>query len=270
MRTGFLGRLTDALDDGSFLVGVSLNGPTPHLVNAQATTMSLGSANDLWFMEPPDWADAVAYQQGLRRFDGGEDGLASLVSDSYMQLLDLAADLATSGGGSEVDWENPMINDGGSLGQQLYLAADLINADVGTRVLYASSGDYDTHSGHQRRQEQNLAEVDAAVDGFLNRAEEMGFADQVLVATVSEFGRRVEENGNGNGLDHGAGSTMLLAGPVGDHRLGEAPALDDLDEDGNLRVTAGFDRYLASLAEEWLGVEATSVLANSPAPLGIL
>lgn len=266
-RTGFLGRLTDALDDGSPLVGVSLGGPSPHLTNEAATTMSLDGANDLWFLEPTDWSNAIAYQDGLAALDGGDDPLASLVTSSYDQLSDLAAEIAATGGGSEIDWELPMIQDGGGLGQQLHLAADLVAADVGVKVIYASTGSFDTHSGHQWQQEANLSQVDAAVDGFLGRAEELGFDDQVLVATISEFGRRVEENGNG--LDHGSASTMLLAGPVENARLGERSPLDSLDEDGNLQVNIGFDRYLATLAEEWLGVEAASVLPDSPEPLGI-
>lgn len=269
LRTGFLGRLTDALDDGSPLVGVALGGPSPHLVNERASTMSLDSLDALWFLEPADWSEASAYQQGLTAF-GGSDQLPALAAGSYRQLLDLAGRLAAGGGedGHEVDWEQPMVAEGGELGWQLYLAADLIGAGLGTRVVYTGVGGYDTHTGHAYAAEANLAQLDVAVDGFLARADELGFADRVLVATISEFGRRVPENGSG--LDHGNASTMLVAGPVGDRRAGERPPLDDLDENDNLRTTIGFDRYLASLAQEWLGVEAASVLPGAPEPLGLL
>lgn len=266
LRTGFLGRLADAVDDGSSLVGVSMQGPTAHLITNQAATMALGGPDDLWFLEPSDWGEVQAFQRGLGEFGGATD-LRSLTSSSYDELLTLARDLATDDE-DEPDWDDPMFSEGGSLGENLYFAADLIAADVGLRVVYAGEGDYDTHQDHQWRQADNLSRVDAAVDGFLNRAEDLGFADRVLVATISEFGRRVPENDGG--LDHGSGSTMLLAGPVGDRRLGERPALDDLDEDDNLRVTVGFDRYLAGLAEDWLGVEAASVLPGEPEPLKIL
>lgn len=266
LRTGFLGRLTDALDDGSPLVGASLSGPTPFLVNQKAATMSLSRPDELWYLEPTDWGEARALQNGWEMFDGGPNDLGQLVRRSYDQLGDLASKLL-GGRGGEMDWEDPMIRDGGELGQGLYTAADLINADVGVRVIYAQTGSYDTHSGHGWQQASNLTRVDAAIDGFLKRADDMGFGDKVLVATVSEFGRRVAENDGG--LDHGAGSTMLLAGPVGNERLGERPPLDELDDDGNLQVGIGFDRYLATLAEEWLGVEASSVLPGEPAPLEI-
>ena len=270
LRTGFLGRLTDALDDGSPLLGVALGGPSPHLGNERASTMSLDSLDALWFLEPADWSEASAYQQGLTAF-GGDDQLPAVAAGSYRQLLDLAGRLAAGGDeeeGHDVDWEHPMVAEGGELGWQLYLAADLIGAGLGTRVVYTGVGGYDTHTDHLYAAEANLAQLDVAVDGFLTRAGELGFADRVLVATISEFGRRVPENGSG--LDHGNASTMLVAGPVGDRRAGERPSLDDLDENDNLRTTIGFDRYLASLAQEWLGVEAASVLPGAPEPVGLL
>jgi len=271
LRTGFLGRLTDALDDGSPLVGVALGGPSPHLVNDRASTMSLDSLDALWFLQPADWSEATTYQQGLAAL-GGDEQLPAVAAGSYRQLLDLAARLAAAGNedddGHEVDWEHPMVAEGGELGWQLYLAADLIGAGLGTRVVYTGVGGYDTHTDHGYAAEANLAQLDVAVDGFLTRADELGFADRVLVATISEFGRRVPENGSG--LDHGNASTMLVAGPVDDRRAGDRPPIDDLDENDNLRTTIGFDRYLATLAEEWLGVEAASVLPGGPEPLGLL
>jgi uncharacterized protein (DUF1501 family) len=265
LRTGFLGRLADALDDGSPLVGVSTAGPTPNFTNQQAATMSLGSTEDFWFLAPTDWSDAIAYQQGLARFASAGDPLTAQIIESYGRLLDLTARLAPSE--ADIDWETPMIADGGDLGRQLHLAADLIEADVGVRIVYAEIGGFDTHSNHHWQQQDNLRRFDAAVGGFLERVDGLGLTDRVLVATTSEFGRRVEENDRG--LDHGSASTMLLAGPLSDGRFGERPPLDDLDEDGNLRVTVGFDRYLATLAEEWLGIEAASVLPTDAVPLGI-
>ncbi len=284
LRTGFLGRLADALDDGSPLVGVSMAGPSPHLLADQAATMSLAGPDDLWFLMPDDWVDIAAFQQGWSRqmaLAGAEPGaraddsettrLLDAAAGSYRELQQLAVSLdkgRSDDDDEELDWESPMLSDGGQLGHSLYHAADLIAADLGVRVLYTADGSYDTHQGHNWQQQDNLSRLDAAVDGFLDRAEELGFADRVLVATISEFGRRVPENDDG--LDHGAASTMLLAGAVENRRLGERSPLDDLDEDDNLRVNIGFDRYLAGLAEGWLGVEASSVLPGQPEPLELI
>lgn len=266
LRTGFLGRLADTLDDGSPLVGASMGGPTSWLTNSTAATLSLGGRSDLWFLQPTDWNEAAAFQAGLRRLGDGREGRAGLISHSHTQLLDLAAALPEQGD-DEIDWEQPMLSEGGELGQQLFLAADLIEADLGMRIVYARIGGFDTHDSHQWEHPQLMGQVDAAIDGFLNRMDEAGRADDVLVATTSEFGRRVPENGRG--LDHGAASSMLLAGAVPSGRFGEPSPLDDLDDDDNLRVTVPFDRYLGTLAESWLGVEAASVLPSEPDVLDI-
>ncbi len=271
-RSGFLGRLTDALDDGRPLVGVALGTTTPHLLNNKAGTMTLNRVDDLWFLEPSDGGERWAYRKGIEQFSA-TGALEAEIADGYGQLAELAGKLAAAGerleeSGSEPDYEDPMLSEGGHLGQLLHLAGDLIAADTGTRIFYTGFGDFDTHDNHQWRQSDNLARLDAAVDGFLRRAEEGGYGDRVAVATISEFGRRVGENDGG--LDHGTSSVALVARPGGeDRRLGDRPSLTDLDDNDNLKVPIGFDRYLASLAQEWLGVEAASVLPGSPEPLGL-
>lgn len=261
LRTGFLGRLADTLDDGSPLVGASLAGPTPTMTNQHAATLSIGGRDDLWFLQPTDWDEATAFQDGLRRLGSDREGRAGLVGQTYEQLLDLAAALP-SDDAEEIDWDQPMLSEGGDLGHQLFLAADLLEADLGLRIVYTGIGGFDTHDDHAWQHPQLMGELDAAIDGFLSRMDAAGRGNEVLVATTSEFGRRVPENGRG--LDHGSASTMLLAGAIEAGRLGEPPPLDDLDDDGNLRVTTTFDRYLATLADSWLGIEAASVLPDDP------
>lgn len=273
-RTGFLGRLIDTLDDGSPLVGVSLAGPTPYLQSQQAAALSLTDFDSLSAFQTHDWDDSRAWLSGLDRLIEGTDpnrstpsgDLAAVAGRAYRDLMNLAPRLDVEEG---IDWEHPMLADGGELGRELYLAAALLDADVGVRVVYTAISGFDTHQDHQWVQADNLSQVDAAVDGFLDLMETSGRADDVVVATVTEFGRRVGENDSG--LDHGTASTMLVAGSgVSDRRAGDRPDLGALDDDGNLAVTVGLDRYLAGLAEEWLGIEATSVLAGEPEPIGLL
>lgn len=266
LRTGFLGRLADTLDDGSPLVGVSMAGPTSFLTNATASTLSLSGRDDLWLLQPTDWNEATAFQEGLRRLGTDRTGLAATIGRSHSQLLDLAAALP-AGEDDDIDWDAPMLAEGGDLGRQLHLAADLLGADLGVRVIYTRISGFDTHDDHAWAHPRLMSEIDAAVDGFLDRVDEAGRADDVVVATVSEFGRRVPENGQG--LDHGSASTMLLAGPVRPGRFGDAPSLDDLDDDDNLRVTVPFDRYLGTLAQSWLGVDAASILPSEPETLDL-
>ncbi len=272
-RTGFLGRLVDTLDTGQPLVGASLSGPTPYLVSDQAATLSLDGLGSLWFLDPVEWTDARAYQRLIGEYSAltglspTSEHLTSLVPDSYERLIDLASKIS-SVDESEIDWEDPMLTEGGEIGAQLFLAADLIAADVGTRVIYTSFTDFDTHSDHQWRHPYLMSQFDVAVDGFLDRIDEMGMSDYVTVATVSEFGRRAAESGQG--LDHGVASSMLVMGPGEDQVLGVPSPLDELDQDGNQRTTVSFDQYFATLAQDWLGIEAGSVLPGDPGTLGLL
>ncbi len=260
-RTGFGGRLTDTLYQSSPLTGVSMASSTPFLNGQLASGLALSGPGDLNFLRPADWDELLAFQEALGSFGQG------LVPEAYELLLDLGQRLA-SVEEQEIDWDHPLIQEGGDLGRQLWGASDIITADLGTRVIYTELSGFDTHEDHDYQHDELLSQLDAAIDGFLGLAEEAGFADRVVVATTSEFGRRLRENDGG--LDHGSASTMLVAGAIEPQVLGVPSDLDDLDEDGNLRVTVGFDRYLGSLAQEWLGIEAASVLPSQPELLGIV
>src|SRR5699024_2926573 len=89
------------------------------------------------------------------------------------------------------------------LGNGLKLMAQVVTADVGLRVGYVTIGGFDTHADQANQQRALLQQVSDAVSAFLDDMEAHGLADRVLVLTMSEFGRRVEENGS-RGTDHGS------------------------------------------------------------------
>ena len=61
-----------------------------------------------------------------------------------------------------------------------------------------------------------MADLDAGLDRFLTAVEAAGVADEVLVVTLSEFGRRAQENGSGT--DHGNAGHPLRHRDEGDRR----------------------------------------------------
>jgi uncharacterized protein (DUF1501 family) len=153
------------------------------------------------------------------------------------------------------------------LGQQLAFTARLLAANVGVRVVHVpASADFDTHTGHLARARANLDMLDAALGAFLDDLDHRVLLSRTLVLTTSEFGRRAEDNADA-GLDHGTASTWLMAGAVRHGVHGEAPRLDRLDDDGNVRATVGIDEVYATVAEAWFGVPARDVLPGSPRPL---
>jgi uncharacterized protein (DUF1501 family) len=99
-----------------------------------------------------------------------------------------------------------------------------------------------------------FAQALAALDRDLG--DRMG---EVVVLTMSEFGRRVQENGNG-GTDHGHGTAMIaLGGNIrGGHMVGRWPGLakEQLFDGRDLQVTTDFRQLFAEVAVRHLGLPA--------------
>jgi uncharacterized protein (DUF1501 family) len=152
----------------------------------------------------------------------------------------------------------------GPLGNSLKQIAQLIKADVGLEVAFADMGGWDTHAnqGNEKGQlAQRLAEFSQSLAAFYRDLGDR-MAD-VVILTMSEFGRTVRENGN-RGTDHGHATAMLvLGGPVrGGRMAGSWPGLarEQLYEQRDLAVTTDFRNLFAEVAVRHLGVTAPARL----------
>jgi len=147
------------------------------------------------------------------------------------------------------------------LGRALGTVLDLIQAEVSARVFYVPFDGFDTHTRQADQHAALLRELGDAVLGFQNAARKQGLGDRIVVATYSEFGRRVRENGS-RGTDHGAAAPLFVAGdPVRGGVVGDAPDLTDLD-DGDVRFRHDFREVYATLLDRWLGVDSSAALGR--------
>jgi uncharacterized protein (DUF1501 family) len=142
-----------------------------------------------------------------------------------------------------------------AFGGQLAIVARLIKGGLNTPFYVITLDGFDTHAGQPQIHPlllQTLA--DAAQDFFADLAAG-GQEKRVLAATLSEFGRRIEQNGS-MGTDHGAAAPLLLFGPSleGNGIVGDNPDLQDLDLIGNLKFNTDFRQVYATLLESWLCV----------------
>jgi uncharacterized protein (DUF1501 family) len=142
------------------------------------------------------------------------------------------------------------------LASSLKQIAQLIKSNVGLEVAFADVSGWDTHAGEGAAQGQlanNLRNFSEAVSAFIR---DLGsrMSDVVLV-TMSEFGRTVRENGN-RGTDHGHANFMLVAGGgvKGGKVYGKWPGLTDLYENRDLAITTDFRDVFAELLTKQLGV----------------
>src|SRR5205814_6344801 len=127
---------------------------------------------------------------------------------------------------------------------------------------YSSLGGFDTHSQQARTHTQLLQYLDEGLGAFFQDMDRLGRADDVLVASFSEFGRRVAENASA-GTDHGTALPMfLIGGRVKGGFYGTPPDLTTL-QDADLAHQTDFRAVYASVLQTWLGVDPTGIIEGS-------
>lgn len=144
-----------------------------------------------------------------------------------------------------------------SLGRSLRQIAQLIKARVGLEVAFAESGGWDTHrgQGNQFGQLSNLLRgFGQAIAAF---ATDLGTGmDDVIVLTMSEFGRTARENGS-RGTDHGHGNAMIVLGNSvkGGKVYGDWKGLknSELYQGRDLAVTTDFRDVFGEVVYKHLG-----------------
>lgn len=160
--------------------------------------------------------------------------------------------------------ENGAVYPPSQLGRSLMQIAQLIKAGVGLEVAFAESGGWDTHvnQGGSRGQLANLLrDFSNSIAAF---ATDLGKRmDDVLVLTMSEFGRTARENGS-RGTDHGHGNAMLVLGNSvnGGKVFGDWKGLknDRLNEGRDLPVTTDFRAVFGEAAAKHLSVKQLNEL----------
>ena len=144
------------------------------------------------------------------------------------------------------------------LGTALRQIALLIKSDVGLEVAFTESRGWDTHvqqgttNGSFNRRARDLADSIAAFWRDLGQ-----HRDEVVLTTMTEFGRTVKQNGSG-GTDHGHGSCLFVLGNKvrGGEVHGGIEGLDQdlLYEGRDLPVSVDFRSVFSELAGAHLGV----------------
>ena len=134
---------------------------------------------------------------------------------------------------------------------------------LGLRVGYLTLGGFDTHANQQATHDALMLTLANGLSAFYNDLAAHGKADNVVVMTWSEFGRRVDENGS-QGTDHGTAAPLFVLGnPVSKGIYGEPPSLSNLDQNGNLKYTLDFRSVYATVLDRWMGASSKDVLGGS-------
>jgi uncharacterized protein (DUF1501 family) len=142
-------------------------------------------------------------------------------------------------------------------GNSLRQVAQMVKAKVGLEVAFVESNGWDHHvaeGGVQGQLATRLSDLAQGLSAFCTDLEDR--MDDIVVLTMSEFGRTARENGN-RGTDHGhATSLFILGGPVrGGKVYGQWPGLqpDQLFEGRDLALTTDFRCVFGEVILKHLG-----------------
>jgi uncharacterized protein (DUF1501 family) len=159
-------------------------------------------------------------------------------------------------------------------GQRLLQIAQLIKAGVGLEVAFADVGGWDTHVNQGGATGQLANRLDDFADAVAALVTDLGDRmGDVVILTMTEFGRMARQNGNG-GTDHGhAGAMFVVGGSVkGGEVYGRWPGLarEQLYEGRDLALTTDFRSVFGEVVRSHLGAADASRIFPGFAPDGHL
>ena len=145
----------------------------------------------------------------------------------------------------------------GRFGTQLMQIAQLIKADLGVEIAFADVGGWDTHQNQGGANGQLAIRLNEFATAIAALTTDLGDRmEDVVILTMSEFGRTARQNGSG-GTDHGHGGAMFaIGGPVkGGKVYGKWPGLEreQLYEGRDLALTTDMRTVFAEIASRHLG-----------------
>ncbi len=276
-RTGWLDRTLglhalggpfSAVQMGSSSIPESFAGPIPVLGMESISGFKLSGAGNA--SQRTNWSTALNALHS-----DAPAGLQDAASGT-LGALGTAATLAAAG----YTPANGATYPNTGLGRSLKNTAQLIKADIGLRVLTIDLGDWDMHAGLGRADNgwmrDKLTDLGNSLAAFAN---DLGaLMNSTTLVTISEFGRRVEENQSG-GVDHGWGNVMMvLSGHVVPGVHVQMPASGNLLDEanltqGDLTATTDYRAVLADVLVNRTGATTDQVKTVFPGyagvPLGI-
>ena len=265
VRTGWIDRVLGLREPGTAFQATQMGSNT-------AASAFLGPSPELamWNIESFNldgtWGDPTQqakWDAALRSLNDGAPATVNAPSVTALDALAKAASLPGSGYVPDNDAAYPATG----LGNALSNIAQLIKNGTGIQVAAVDYGDWDMHVGLGGLNAgdwmfDKLTELSGSLAAF---ATDLGAGmNKVTLVTLTEFGRRAEENGSG-GVDHGYGQAVFLLGGgiKGGLVHGDWPGLAPADLiDGDLNGVNDYRLVLAELLEK--RCEASSVSGIFP------
>jgi uncharacterized protein (DUF1501 family) len=227
---------------------VALSQTTPRILQGPAPTIAMASLNS--FTVRATGSDVQRLEALYRT------GSADLIHGTGQETFD-AVKMLEAANPQRYAADNGAEYPRSRFGQSLRQIAQLIKSNVGLEVAFADVGGWDTHvnQGNSTGQLANrLRDFGASLNALVTDLGDR--MDDVVIVSMTEFGRMARQNGNG-GTDHGhAGALFVIGGSVKGHKVhGRWPGLarEQLYEGRDLAMTTDFRSVFSEIATAHLG-----------------
>lgn len=272
---GWLNRHLATSEGHGVVRAVSVGDSLPRILRGDAPAYAIRGLDQLALPNSKTSQDVVAaaLEHAYKKESMGQRAAAEdMLADAGQATLEGIRQLRKV---ADMDLRSTVEYPNTELGRKLSTASRMIRADIGVEVVEVDLGGWDTHQyqgngagGQFGNLTQQLGDAVAAFSRDLGDR-----MDDVLVLTLSDFGRTVAENGS-YGTDHGWGNCLLaLGGPVLNTRkkndtgpvAGTWPGLlpDQLHQRRDLKHTTDFRDVIAEAVRTHLGNEQLqAVLPN--------
>lgn len=249
---GWLNRYLTVAGGAQPIAGVSLSNATSKQLAGATPTLAFASIAG--FTLTGNWATERRAALDVRYGMAAGTRVGDTVVDAF-EALDQVGGVDTS--------TSVVYPAASELGAALKDAAALIRANIGVRVIAISIGGWDHHTNLPAQLSLLGAELSGSLKAF---HDDLGIdAGRTLTLAMTEFGRRIDENG-GDGTDHGHGGVMIaMGGGIAGNRVllrdgvwpGLAPANRYVGED--LQVTTDFRDVFAEALNRHMGLAVGSM-----------
>ena len=247
---------------------VSLTPQMPRILEGPAPTVAMTSLDDFGIRIRGTQAERM---EALYR-----TGSADIIHSAGSEMFE-AVRMLRAANPQRYEAEHGADYPRSQFGQRLRQIAQLIKAGVGLEIAFADVGGWDTHVNQGGATGQLAARLGDFARSIAALTTDLGDRmGDVVILTMSEFGRMARENGSG-GTDHGhAGSMFVIGGGVkGGQVYGRWPGLarEQLHEGRDLALTTDFRAVFSEVATRHLGAtDAGSLFPGytGPTQLGVL
>lgn len=254
-RDGWLNRVLQGMNasEASPFRSVAMTQQLPRSLYGRAPSIAMSNLTD-FSIQAGVYTKSVQggfegiYQQMNNKSDTlGETGKETFEAVNFLKKVNPA----------QYKPENGAVYPQSALGRSMQQFAQLIKSGIGLEVGFAEAGGWDTHvnEGGSRGQLANLLrDFSASIAAFVTDLGQK--MDDVVILTMSEFGRTARENGN-RGTDHGHANAMFIIGNSvkGGKVYGDWAGLsnDKLNEGRDLAVTTDFRDVFGEVGSKHCG-----------------